>query len=130
MIDTNIMISAALFPSGQISTLLKNIIPLHEIYICTFSIDEFFAVYDRKFKDRKNSADEFLAEFSYTLIHSPLTLDKERMPYIRDENDYPILMSAIIADVDILITGDKDFFDTTWERPEILSPSGFSDKYL
>lgn len=130
MIDTNIMISAALFPNGQISAMLKSIVPLHEIAVCTFSIDEFFAVYDRKFKDRKDAADDFLAEFSYTLVHSPRKLEKGKVPFIRDKNDYPILLSAIAADADILITGDKDFSCVDCERPEIMTPAAFSEKYL
>jgi len=32
-----------------------------------------------------------------------------KYPGIRDEKDLPILASAIIEDVDVLITGDADF---------------------
>jgi hypothetical protein len=39
------------------------------------------------------------------------------------------IMSAILADVDILVTGDKGFHDIDIERPEILSPAGFLAKY-
>ena len=40
MIDTNIIVSAMLFRSGGISSLLKEIALKYEICICTFSIDE------------------------------------------------------------------------------------------
>ncbi len=40
-----------------------------------------------------------------------------------------VLHTAIITDVDILITGDKDFKDIEIERPEILTPKEFLDKY-
>ena len=44
---------------------------------------------------------------------------------IRDPKDEKILYSAITADVDVLITGDKDFTELEIERPEILIPSEF-----
>lgn len=50
---------------------------------------------------------------------------KQNLFQIRDESDYPILYTAILEDVDILITGDKDFLDIEIERPEILTPAQF-----
>lgn len=49
---------------------------------------------------------------------------------IRDIKDYPVLYTAMIEDIDILITGDKDFSDIDIEKPEILSPIEFMEKYL
>ena len=40
---------------------------------------------------------------------------------IRDAKDYPTLYSAIIEQVDVFITGDKDFEDVKVEKPEILT---------
>jgi predicted nucleic acid-binding protein len=31
--------------------------------------------------------------------------------------------------IDILVTGDKDFYDVDIERPKILSPADFLEKY-
>ena len=47
-----------------------------------------------------------------------------------DKKDYPILASAIIADVDVFITGDKDFGGLDLKRPEIMTISEFEQKYL
>lgn len=49
---------------------------------------------------------------------------------IRDMNDYPVLYTAIVEDVDILITGDKDFTGIPIERPEILTPTDFITNYM
>ena len=49
---------------------------------------------------------------------------------IRDVKDYPVLYTAIIEDVDILITGDKDFEDIDIEKPQILTPAEFMEEYL
>ena len=36
-------------------------------------------------------------------------INEDRLFEIRDENDYLILYTAIIENIDVLITGDKDF---------------------
>ncbi len=41
-----------------------------------------------------------------------------------------MLYSAISADIDILIAGNKDFSAAEVEKPEILTPSQFNEKYL
>ena len=41
----------------------------------------------------------------------------------------PILYSSIMADVDVFVTGDKDFDDLNLEKPEILTPAEFLKKY-
>lgn len=44
--------------------------------------------------------------------------------------DYPVLYTAIIEEVDILVTGDKDFSDIDIEKPEIMSPAQFMERFL
>lgn len=61
---------------------------------------------------------------------TPTEIDKDIYPKIRDKKDYPILASAIIADVDVFITGDKDFGGLDLERPEIMTITAFEQKYL
>lgn len=36
----------------------------------------------------------------------------------------------MIEEVDILITGDKDFNDIEIKRPEIMTPSAFVEKFV
>jgi len=48
---------------------------------------------------------------------------------IRDIKDYPVLYSAIIEDVDLFVTGDNDFDDVDIEKPTIITPSEFLEKY-
>lgn len=49
---------------------------------------------------------------------------------IMDVKDYPVLYTAIMENVDILITGDKDFLGIDIEKPEIMTPKNFTEKYL
>jgi hypothetical protein len=58
---------------------------------------------------------------SYEIDYTPTEIDEDIYPKIRDKKDYPILASAIIADVDVFITGDKDFGGLDLEHPEIMT---------
>ncbi len=48
---------------------------------------------------------------------------------MRDIKDSPILVTAIIENVDIFITGDKDFHVLDIEQPEIMTMMDFLEKY-
>ena len=41
---------------------------------------------------------------------------------VRDEKDIPVLSDAIFNNVDVLLTGDKDFLESDIENPLIFSP--------
>jgi len=68
-----------------------------------------------------------LIALPFELVYTPKVITKDLFQ-IRDEMDYPVLYSAIIEDVDILITGDKDFESIEVEKPEILSPKQFLER--
>jgi len=63
------------------------------------------------------------------MVYSPRNLSSESLNMMRDIKDSPILVTAIIENVDIFITGDKDFKYISIERPEILTASEFLEKY-
>ncbi len=48
---------------------------------------------------------------------------------ISDIKDQPILNAAIAADVDVIITGDKHFLKLNIDRPDIVNPSSFLQRY-
>lgn len=76
-----------------------------------------------------DAIDRLLSSMSYEFVYTPQILD-EGLFEIRDPKDYPVLYTAIAEDVDVLITGDKDFSDVGIDRPEILTPAAFISKYL
>ncbi|MBR5642896.1 MAG: hypothetical protein IKW77_01770, partial [Salinivirgaceae bacterium] len=51
--------------------------------------------------------------------------DATQFPEIRDTKDLPIIVSAILSDSDILLTGDKDFDDIKIDKPLIFSPTQY-----
>ena len=128
MLDTNVLISAALFPSKSLHRMLDNITQNHTLVLSSFVIEELNAVVAKKFPNRLDALDRFYSKLSFELVYTPHKM-KGNLFKIRDINDYPVLYSAIIENVDVLITGDKDFDDVQVERPEIISPSNFLKKY-
>ena len=46
---------------------------------------------------------------------------------IRDTKDQPILNSAILYNVDIILTGDKDFLCLNMEHPKCMTVTQFLD---
>lgn len=128
MLDTNILISAFIFKSKKINELIEVLSNEHKIVICSYCVDEIKELIERKFKVSKKSLENFLEIFPFELVYSPTQLEEKKFE-IRDEKDYIILYTAIIENVDILITGDKDFKDVKIERPEILTCAEFLEKY-
>ncbi len=127
MLDTNILISMLIF--GSMDKVIDKIIENHKIVLCSYVIDELHEVIERKFPSKQETLEEFLIKLPFELIYTPKTIEKHGMFVIRDIDDEKVLYSAIMADVDILLTGDKDFSDIDIERPEILTPGEFLEKY-
>ena len=129
MLDTNVLISLLLFPNPRMNAMMEYIFTEHELVLSSFVVDELKAVVRRKFSTKVKALDKFLLKMSYDLVYTPDEMDVALFR-IRDMHDYPVLYTAIIEDVDILITGDKDFTDVEIEKPQILTPADFMAKYL
>ena len=130
MFDTNILISAGIFAGKYTTDLTLRIADEHTIVLSTRIIDELQEVTALKFPDKKSALERFLKRLSYEIAYTPAEIDEDIYPKIRDKKDYPILASAIIADLDVFITNDKDFGGLDLERPEIMTIGGFCEKYL
>ena len=128
MIDTNILISAFVFKSKTINEVIRRLTDEHEIVIASYCIEELKEVINEKFNIDINVVDNFLRSFPFNLVYSPTNVE-EKLFEIRDECDYIILHTAILENVDVLITGDKDFKEINIEHPEILTPREFLERY-
>lgn len=127
MIDTNVLISATLFGNSKLAQAVIEISDKHTVVLCSQIIDELHEVFNRKFADKLIALEIFLNRLSYEMIYTPAYY--EDIPQLRDAKDTPILASAIYENVDVLITGDKDFSNLDIDHPEILTPSEFLSKY-
>ena len=120
MLDTNILVSAFVFRSKRFYAAIDYIVTNHELVLSSYIIDELRDVVRRKFPKMIGALDEFLTVLSFTLAYSPRNIPSGVFE-IRDISDAPILYTAIIEGVDILITGDKDFDDIDIEKPVIMT---------
>lgn len=128
MVDSNILLSALLFPNGTAAKAFEKCIQNYDLIICTYVIDECKRVIRKKFPKHIETLDSFLQNLAFELVYTP-TNPKPNLFEIRDKNDYPILYTAIKENVDLFLTGDKDYYDIIIEKPIIVSPSIFLEKY-
>ena len=129
MLDTNILISMLLFPNEQFRKLLDYITRNHKLVLSSFIIDELTAVVARKFPKKRYAVDSFLSDLSYELVYTPRHMSRNLFN-IRVINDYPVLYTAIIENIDSFITGDKDFLGVDVEMPEIMTPGEFLERHI
>ena len=129
MIDTNILISAFVLSSKHMLTLVEAICEHHTIVLPTYVIAELKRVTKKKFPDKYGLIEGFLRELPFELVYTPDKIDADKYPDIRDRKDIPVMVSAILEDVDVLLSGDGDFAPLDIERPEVLTPRQFIEKY-
>lgn len=121
MADTNVFISALLFPASSLAKVLLHIAGAHDLILCDHIVTEIRDVVSRKRPDLLADIDVLLAQLSYELVITPQAPGK----LIEDPKDQPILNAAIMADVDVIVSGDKHFLKLDLERPKTLSPAQF-----
>lgn len=121
LVDTNILFSALLFPNSKPAHALMHVAEAHDMVLCDRNIVEIRDILQRKVPKYLPDAEVLLAEMSYELI--PAVDHAEKL--IRDAKDQPILNAAIVADVDIILTGDKDFLSLDMEHPKCMTATDF-----
>jgi putative PIN family toxin of toxin-antitoxin system len=125
MCDTNVLISGLLFPDSVPGVVIRVAADMERLVLATYIVDELRRVFHRKFPDKTALLERYLERKEFELFATPDDLWHVVMPSVRDAKDKPVLASAILADVDILITGDKDFANIEINRPIVLTPAAF-----
>ena len=121
--DTNILISALLYPKSNPAKALYHAADNHDFVLSDHNISEFRRIAKEKFSKTQADIDLFLTELTYELILAPEAPQK----LISDPKDAPILNAAIIENVDIIISGDKHFLSLDLERPKVLTVAMYLD---
>ena len=131
MLDTNVLVSAFISKGGTISKMIEILTETdcHSIVLSSYVLHELKEVAKEKFPAKQPELDIFLTNLPFEFAYTPDMLDKDKYPLLRDSTDLPVLASAIMEDVDVLLTGDKDFLVLELERPAILSPAQFVKKF-
>lgn len=127
LIDTNILISAALCNKGTpYQAFVKAVSYPNHGLICEQNIDEMRRIFNRKFPQKISALESFLSLALLTLEVIPMpVIEYDTENQIRDINDRPILRAALYANADILLTGDKDFLESGLQKPQILTAAEF-----
>ena len=129
MLDANIIITAVLFPQSIISKMIKHMVLNHELTLSQYTIDEIKEVFNKKFKNKMYEMDDFLEKLPYELF-SLKEMNYKDYPNIRDIDDLPVLVNAIVSNVNLLVTGDKDFDGIKTKGLKILKPKEYIDGYM
>lgn len=123
VVDTNVLISAFVF-GGNAERALEKVIALGELICSDFILTELTRVLTAKFEVPADKVSRILDTLSQTAIiiepNSPL-------PNIcRDPDDNNILQLAESANVDFIVTGDKDLLILgSFGNIQIISPTTF-----
>lgn len=126
-IDTNILISAALFPGSIPEKAYQKAVSYpNEAVISDMNLEELRRIFNKKFPDKVPLLSMFISilAVSVQIIRVPDTEYPEEAQ-IRDEKDRPIFRAALNCKADYFLTGDKDFLEAGLNNPKILSPSDF-----
>lgn len=130
MLDTNILISMLFFPSA-VTRRFKNELIKHEVILCDYVIREMQLVTERKFPNKLSQLDCFFAELPFEQVYTPNEIRADLFPSVRDAKDTPILITAMTENVDVFVSGDKDFLvlQEIVSSPQNRNMQQFLDEY-
>lgn len=121
LIDTNVLFSALLQPSSRPARALVHAAEHHRVVLCKRNVGELREILSRKAARYLPAAEELLDTMAYELIPEV----EHTTQHIRDVKDQPILNAAIASDVDVILTGDKDFLSLAIDRPACMTVADF-----
>ena len=129
MLDTNILFSAMYSLSGKpFAAFSKASNMPYRLILCDQILDELRRNFNLKFPEKIPVVEKFLSILQYDLItimtDDAVVLDESK---IRDITDRPILRAARKANIDIFVTGDRDFLESTITNPQIMTAAEFVD---
>jgi putative PIN family toxin of toxin-antitoxin system len=124
VIDTNVVISAALKPEGlQRTTFLLAITKPARLYVSQPILEEYAEVLSRpEFKIRKGLRQQLLQLIKN---RGNLVVPSRRLEVSGDADDNRFLECADAARADYLVTGSLRHFPRFWKKTKIITPREF-----
>ena len=95
----------------------------HELYVSEYVDKEFKEKLDIKWPDKSQRIYELYHKMAFHFCES----SKSQRGELRDVKDVPVLSDALYHEVDMILTGDKDFLESDIEQPLIFSPGMMTD---
>ena len=103
--DTNILVSALVFPGGQGEAALRRIIEeIDQLVLSRPILEELLDVLGRKFA---RDAEELAHVAVYLSDIATIVAPKQRIRAVKDEPDNRILECAVAGHAAVIVTGDK-----------------------
>ena len=103
--DTNILVSALVFPGGQGEAALRRIIEeIDQLVLSRPILEELLDVLGRKFA---RDAEELAHVAVYLSEIATIVAPKQRIRAVKDEPDNRILECAVAGHTAVIVTGDK-----------------------
>ncbi len=121
LVDTNVLFSTLLFPGSIPAKALEQVIEHHELILCEQNIAELREIVSRKVPYLIEDTEKFLRKLSYEEI----AVGKYTALQIRDDTDQPIVNAALAQNIDIILTGDKDFLSMNLDFPKCMTAAQF-----
>jgi uncharacterized protein len=124
VIDTNVLVSAAVKPAGlQRTVLLLAVTKPARLYVSRPILEEYGEVLGRpELRIRKGARQQLLQiikNHSYTMIPA------QRLDVTSDPDDNVFLECADAAHADYLITGNLKHFPRFWKKTKVITPREF-----
>jgi len=95
MLDTNVLVSALLFPGQTMNDLMHKVTTEHQLVLSSYIVGELLDVTRRKFPSKVEAVDTLLSQLPYELVYTP-EQPRPDLFEVRDIKDYPVLYSAIV----------------------------------
>lgn len=125
LLDTNVLISAFVF-GGQAGQLMGMLFDSdHELYVTEYIDMEFKEKLKMKWPDKADKVYHLYHKLNINFCEST----NKTLGVLRDVKDIPVLSDALYHNIDLILSGDKDFLEADLERPLIFSP-GMMLSYL
>jgi putative PIN family toxin of toxin-antitoxin system len=124
VIDTNVLISAALKPDGlQRTTLILALTKPARLYVSRPIIEEYRDVLTRpELKIRKGLSRQLL---QFIANRGYLVRPSRRLEITRDPSDNMFIECADAAGADYLVTGNQKHFPRFWKKTKIITSREF-----
>jgi len=124
VIDTNVLISAAIKPAGlQRTVLLLAITKPARLYVSRSILQEYGEVLARpELKIRKGLRQQFLQLIKN---HSYIVAPTQQLEVTGDPDDNIFLECADAAKADYLVTGNQKHFPQFWKKTKVITPREF-----
>ena len=127
--DTNILVSAPVFPGGRADIALRRIIEERDRLLLSKPIlDELLGILARKFsRDTEELAHVAVVLSDLSIVVKP----RRKLAVLADDPDNRILECAVTGGADAIVTGDKALLDLkTFRKVKLLSLRAYLEQVL